>query len=396
MKRVYITCVVTAAAAIVAFSFFLSFWNRNNASKTLTVGFIYEGDESTPYSYNFALGEAALQEEYPGQVEILSRSNVRESEIEGPVRELISSGCSILFANSYSDEYSALAAEYPDVEFCQVSYLPEVSTDTPENYHTFKGEAYQGRYVSGVAAGLKLREMIDNRIISPEEALVGYIAAFPIDEVISGFTAFYLGVRSVVPEATMRVRYTHTWSNYNIEKKCARELLDEGCIVLSQHSDTIGPAVACEEVSSQKQVFMVGYNQSMLSVAPTTALLSTRINWTPYIIGAVGAVLEGKQIEKYVDGRVHGGHDMSAGFDQDWVQVLEFNEHVAANGTQQAVEEVISSLKKGSITVFKGNVVGVNPNDPEDIIDLSEGFEENANSSSPSFHWILQDWISVE
>ena len=396
MKRVYITVAVTAACVVLAFSFLLSFWTRTGNSRTLTVGFIYEGDASTPYSYNFALAEEALKEEYPGQVQIVSRSNVHESEIEEPVRELIGEGCSVLLANSYSPEYSELAAEYPDVEFIQVSYLPVVDETAPSNYHTFKGEIYQGRYVSGVAAGMKLRELLDNQIIKPEEAIVGFVAAFPNEEVISGFTAFFLGIRSVAPEAVMKVRYTGTWSSFDIEKKAARELLDEGCIVISQHADTIGPALACEEESSRRQVFFVGYNQSMLSVAPTTALISTRINWTPYIVGAVGAILKGKPIEKSVEGRVHGSHDMSAGFDHNWVQILDLNTHIAALGTPQKIDETISQLKKGNISVFKGDYIGVSSLDPSDTIDLNAGFEENADSSSPSFRWILKDWITIE
>ena len=265
----------------------------------------------------------------------------------------------------------------------------------PANYHTFKGEIYQGRYVSGIAAGLKLRELIDQHVIIPEEALVGYVGAFPSAAVISGYTAFLLGIRSVAPEAVMKVKYTNTWGNYSVEKLCAKSLIEEGCIIISQYSDTIGPAVSCEEAAGYRQSFFVGYNQSMLDVAPTTALVSTRINWVPYIVSAVEAVMKNKAIESYVKGNVHE-NDISAGFDKNWVQILELNTLIAVEGTEEKMNEAINGLKKGTLQVFKGDYLGVNPEDETDTIDLNQGFAENADSSSLAFHYVLKDVITIE
>ena len=154
------------------------------------------------------------------------------------------------------------------------------------NYHTFMGTIYQGRYISGIVTGMKLRELIEQKKLTPAQAKIGYVAAFPYAEVISGYTAFFLGVRSVVSEAVMTVSYTNTWSNTTTERKLAEKLIDEGCVIIAQHSDTTGPATACETASTRdgKLVFHVGYNQTMTDVAPTTSLVSTRINWTPYFI----------------------------------------------------------------------------------------------------------------
>ncbi|MBQ7371845.1 MAG: hypothetical protein IJW67_08190 [Blautia sp.] len=132
----------------------------------------------------------------------------------------------------------------------------------------------------------------------------------------------------------------------------------------------------------------------MLDVAPTTALISTRINWIPYILGAVEAVLENVPIEKYVDGNVHG-NDISAGFDRGWIEMLDLNTHIAVNGTQQRINETIEALNRGSIRVFQGDYIGVNPEDPSDTFDLSRGFTENEDSSSPTFHYVLEDVIEV-
>lgn len=257
------------------------------------------------------------------------------------------------------------------------------------------GNIYQGRYVSGVVAGMKMKELIDNGTITPEQAKVGYVGAFPYAEVISGYTSFFLGVRSVVPEATMTVKYTNTWSNYYLEKECARELIDEGCVIISQHSDTSGPAVACEETDRSKVVFYVSYNESMRDVAPTTYLTGSKINWSPYMMKAVEAVLSDKEIEQNIKGNVNG-NDMGAGFDYDWVHMLEINEFVAAKGTQERVNELIHEFEQGKIQVFQGEYIGVDPENESDTIDLREGYLENENSSAPSFHYILKDVITIE
>lgn len=395
MKRVYLAVILTCALTFLLFGLVSRPQNQNTLSGELKVGFLYEDDESTPYTYNFSLAERTLLENYPDKLQVFSKSNIREKETEEPLRELINNGCRIIFTNSHSAKVLEMAPEFPNVQFCQVSYLETTSKNYPENYHTFKGEIYQGRYVSGIVAGLKLRELIDTGRIAPDEALVGYVGAFPSAAVISGYTAFLLGIRSVAPEAVMKVKYTNTWGNYTQEKQCAEALISEGCIVLSQHSDTIGPAVACEEAAGRHQVYFIGYNQSMQNIAPTTALISTRINWIPYICGAVEAVMENKKIEKYVKGNVHG-NDMSAGFDLDWIQMLELNNLIAAEGTQDKMEAAITALKKGKVQVFQGDYQGRNPEDLSDTIDLNQGFQENKDSSSPTFHYLLEDVISVE
>ncbi len=395
MKRYYLITLAICLLVLLAGSFVFDIWDRAPVLDKVKVGFIYENDESTPYTYNFFLAEQALKKEYGERVEILSRSNVREAETEEPLRELVDRGCQIVFINSYSEQVEKVAAECPRVQFCQVSFRLVPNDKSPENYHTFKGRVYEGRYISGIVAGMKLREMISQGVIQPGEAVVGYVGAYGTEEVVSGFTAFLLGVRSVVPEATMRVRCTGTWSSFAAEKACAKALIDEGCVIISQHSDTIGPAIACEEAVGRKKVYHVGYNQNMIDAAPYTSLISTRINWTPYIINAVGAVLSSKPIEKYVDATAFG-RDMSAGFEKNWVELLELNKTIAAEGTQARIDQAMEAFRKNQLDVFRGNYIGVNPDNPADTIDLNQGYAENKFSSSPSFHYILKDVITVE
>lgn len=398
MKRMRLLTVVTALAVICIFAVVSLFGVEDDeSSRTIKVGFVYDGDESAPYTYNFIKAQKAIDDyDFGGRVTTIAKSNIPEEKGEEAIKELIEEGCDLIFTTSYGYQFSAkdIAKEYPDIQFCQATGDNAVDEPLP-NYHTFMGEIYQGRYITGIVAGLKLKEMIDNGVITSSQAKLGYVGAFPYAEVISGYTAFILGVRSIVPEAVMEVRYTDTWTSYTLEKKCAEELINDGCVIISQHSDTIGPAAACEAAADQgKTVYHVGYNQSMIDVAPTTTLVSSRIDWSQYIFEAVGAVLAEDKIEDHVSGNIHG-NDVGAGFEQDWVQVLEINNLIAADGTEDAVNEAIDKFKKNQLKVFAGDYVGVNPEDPNDTIDLNNGYDENKELSAPSFHYILKDVIEV-
>lgn len=396
MKRVYIVTVLTCLTILGAFYMSFSLMNIAGGKDHLTVGFIYDNDESTPYTYNFSLAKDAVEKKYGERVTIESCSNVLDEEMEEPLRELADKGCDIIFLNGYSELVMKLAPEYPGTQFCQTSYMDMNGKSVPDNYHTFKGEAYQGRYVSGIAAGMKIKEMISEGIITEDQAIVGFVAAFPTSEVISGYTAFLMGVRSVVPQAVMRVRYTQTWSSYALEKSAAEQLLDEGCVVLSQHTDTIGPAIACEETSESRPVYFVGNNQSMSEVAPGTSLVTSRICWEPYVLSAVEAVMMNKDIESIVSGNIHG-HDVSAGFENGWVEMEDLNLQVAADGTQQAMDAAIDRFDKGDVSfVYKGDYTGADPADPSDTCDLREGYIENEYTSYPLFHYILNDIITID
>ena len=397
MKRVYLITVLTCLAVLAAFIGCFKLMNLSGGREHLTVGFIYDNDESTPYTYNFSLAKDAVEKKYADKVEIITCSNVLDDEMAEPLNDLVSKGCDIIFFNGYSELVMKLAEKYPNIQFCQTSYMDMSDKTVPANYHTFKGEAYQGRYVSGIAAGMKIKELISQGIITEDQAIVGFVAAFPTSEVISGYTAFILGVRSVVPQAVMRVCYTETWSNYAQERSAAQKLIDDGCVVISQHTDTIGPAISCEEMTSKDHpVYFVGYNQSMSEVAPATSLVTSRICWEPYVLSAVDAVMTNKSIESVVLGHIHGT-DVSAGFDYGWVEMEDLNLQVAAPGTQEAMDIAIDQLKHGNGDfVFRGNYVGINPDDPSDTVNLSDGYLENEKTSYPLFHYIISDFVTIE
>lgn len=397
MKKTYILTILSACLAVLAiFGLQRSVFDKQD-EKHVTVGIIYVGDESTAYTMNFVKAQNAIENEYGDRVEIISKYNIPEGSEEHAILELVDAGCDIIFGTSYGygEMMKQYAKQYPMIEFCQATCSNANDDEVLVNYHTFMGAIYEGRYVSGVVAGMKLKELIEQGKLTIDQAKVGYVGAYPYAEVISGYTAFFLGVREAVPEATMVVRYTNTWDDYMLEKKCAQELIEEGCVILSQHSDTTGPAVACEETGSETEVYLASYNQSMADVAPTTYLTGCKINWVPYMTAAVGAVLDNKSIEARVKGNVNG-QDIGAGFDEGWVEMLELNEVVAAKGTSEKIAELQNEFKKGSVHVFQGDYLGVNPNDTSDTYDLNKEYVENRNCSAPTFDYILQDVITIE
>ena len=397
IKRIYGITLISAIAVIAAAFAIHYFTHGREHEKTIKAGFVYVGDASTGYTNNFVKVQEAIEKKYDGRVETIAKYNVPEEEVEGSLKELVEEGCQLIFTTSYGygEKTKEYAGIYPEVQFCQATCSNANEEPYFSNYHTFMGNIYQGRYISGVVAGMKLQELIEDGKITPEQAKVGYVGAYPFAEVISGYTAFFLGIRSVVPEAVMTVRYTNTWGDYHLEKQCAKDLIGEGCVIISQHSDTMGPAAACEETDRSREVYYVSYNESMGDVAPTTYLTGSKINWEPYMMKAVEAVLSDKDIEKCVRGNING-NDVGAGFENGWVQMLEINEFTAAEGTQERVKKLIREFKENRIQVFQGDYLGVNPDDPSDIIDLREGYCENEKSSAPTFHYILKDVITIE
>ena len=401
MKNKYVLTALTVIFGVAVMFLFTKVFSADEDSKILKIGFVYNADRATAYTINFFRAQTELEDAFGDRVQVFAKYNVGESggPCEKAIEDLAGEGCRLIFAVSYGhgETVKKKAAKYPEIQFCHATGDLADQEPVLPNYHTFMGTIHEGRYVCGIIAGMKLAELISKDKIKRNQAKVGYVGAFSYAEVISGYTAFFLGVRSIVPEAEMFVRYTNTWSNHVIEKKTAEELINEGCVIISQHSDTAGPAIACEEASVKrgKTVFHVGYNQSMTDVAPTTSLVSSRIDWNPYILGAAKAVLSGKSIEKVVKSP-YKNNDAAAGFDRGWIEIVGLNRHILAPGTEEALEKTVRLFKGGNITVFQGNYWGVNPFDENDVWDLQKPFIECEKRSAPGFCYVLKDVITVE
>ena len=307
----------------------------------IKVGFIFLHDENSTYDLNFINGaKQACSELGLTEDQYILRVNVPEGqECYDAAAELVDEGCDIIFADSFGHEPFMLQAaqEFPEVQFCH-STGTRAHTDGVANYHNAFADIYQGRYLAGIAAGMKLNEMIEAGEFTAEEAKIGYVGAHTYAEVISGYTSFFLGARSVCPTVTMEVTFTSSWYDETAEKEGATMLINNGCKLISQHADSMGAPTACEEAG----VPNVSYNGSTIDACPNTFIISSRIDWAPYYKLAIESVMNGEEIPV----------DWCGGIEEGSVVLTEVNEQAAAAGTAEAIEEAKAKLVAGELHVF--------------------------------------------
>ncbi|MBQ3109069.1 MAG: BMP family ABC transporter substrate-binding protein [Clostridia bacterium] len=317
---------------------------EETTGKTIKVGLICIGDENDQgYTYNFIRGKEAATEALAAKditVEWVVKYNIGEdSGCEDANIELAEEGCEIIINNSYGHEPFMLkvAPEYPDITFIGCTNQGSWN-DGLDNTHNAFANIYEGRYLAGVAAGMKLQQLIDEGTITAEEAVIGYVGAFSFAEVISGFTSYYLGAKSVCPSVTMKVQFVGSWSDATEEGNAADALCDLGCVLISQHSDNTTPATTAQS----KGAFHTGYNNDMTGVAPEASIIGTRIDWEVYFTHAIKTIVEGGELEQ----------DWSKGMADGAVVMTKLNEAIAAEGTAEKLAEVEAKIKSGEIKVF--------------------------------------------
>ena len=313
-------------------------------TKTVKVGLICIGDENDQgYTYNFIRGKEAATEALAAKgitVDWVVKWNIAEnSGCEDANIELADDGCDLIINNSFGFEPFMLkvAPDYPEIEFIACTNQASWG-DSLDNTHNAFANIYEGRYLAGVVAGMKLQQMIDEGTISADQAVIGYVGAFSFAEVVSGFTSYFLGARSVCPSVTMKVQFVGSWSDATEEANAASALADMGCVMISQHSDNTTPATTAQS----KGVFHTGYNNDMISVAPEASLIGTRINWAPYFEYAIKSVANGESFDQ----------DWCHGMDMDAVVMTDLNEAIAAPGTAEKLAEVEAKIRSGELQVF--------------------------------------------
>ena len=308
---------------------------------TIKVGFITLHDENSTYDLNFinaakeAIANLGLTEN-----DYILKTNVPEGqECYDAAAELADAGCNIIFADSFGHEpYMIQAAkDFPNVQFCH-STGTRAHTEGLSNYHNAFASIYEGRYLAGIAAGMKLNEMIEAGQFTADQAKMGYVGAFTYAEVVSGYTSFYLGAKSVCPTVTMDVTFTGSWYDETLEKEGAQKLIDGGCKLISQHADSLGAPTACENAGIPN----VSYNGSTITAGPNTYIISSRIDWAPYYEMAIKAVMDGTEIPADYTGTLSTGS----------VVLTDLNTAVAAEGTQAAIDEAKAKLESGELHVF--------------------------------------------
>ena len=360
-----------------------------NVNADFKIGFIFLHDENSTYDKNFLeAAEAATAELGLKPEQVIFKTNIPEgNECYEAAADLADQGCDIVFANSFGHEPYILKAakEFPEVEFCHATGTT-AHTENVANFHNAFASIYEGRYLAGIAAGMKLNEMIESGKITADQAKMGYVGAYTYAEVVSGYTSFYLGAKSVCPSVTMEVQFTGSWYDEALEKEAATKLLSNNCVLISQHADSMGAPTACENAG----VPNVSYNGSTQSACPNTFIVSSRIDWAPYFKYIINANLNGEAIAA----------DWCEGFEAGSVKLTDINEAVAAKGTKEALEDAKAKLIAGEIQVFDTNNFTVGGNkldsyladvdtDPEYAKDtevIADGyFHESEFRSAPYF-----------
>jgi len=308
----------------------------------VVAGLICLHDENATYDLNFinCFKEAC---EAKGLVEgetYFITTNIPEGqECYEEAMNMVDRGCNMIFADSFGHEdYMIEAAkEVPEVQFLHATGT-KAHTEGLSNYQNAFANIYEGRYMAGIAAGMKLNEMIEAGEITEEEAKIGYVGAYTYAEVISGYTSFFLGARSVCPSATMEVTFTGEWEDETLEKEAATRLIADNCVLISQHADSMGAPTACEAAG----VPNISYNGSTMAAAPNTYIVSSRINWVPYLTYCIDCIENGEDIPEDYIGTISDGS----------VELGELNEAVAAEGTADAIKDVEAQLVAGDLHVF--------------------------------------------
>ena len=339
----------------------------------LKIGVILVGDETETYTKAHIDGiNAAADILGIPRDNIQWKERVEESEdCYDAAKALIADGCTLVISNSYGhqDFMAEAAEEFSDVNFVAMTgdYAAISGLD---NYFNAFTNVYESRYVSGVVAGMKVAELDAAGEIPAEgydengNVKIGYVGAYPYAEVVSGYTAFYLGIQSVFPNVVMDVQYTNSWFDIEGEAAAADVLIKRGCVIIGQHADSTGAPDTVEKAWQNGQVvYSVGYNMSMLDVAPDAALTSATNNWAVYYRDLFAAVLDGTEIPQ----------DWAKGYSEEAVSITELGPNVA-EGTTEKVAEVEAAIKDGSLHVFdtsKFTVGGAAVTDETAMVDLS-------------------------
>ena len=338
------------------------------------IGFICLHDEKSTYDKNFLdAADEAIKALGLKDSQYIIKTNIPEgNECYEAAADLVDQGCDVIFANSFGHEDYMLKAakEFPEVEFCHATGY-KAHLENVANYHNAFASIYEGRYLAGIAAGMKLNEMIEAGKITAEQAKMGYVGAFTYAEVISGYSSFYLGAKSVCPSVTMEVQFTGSWYDAVEEQNAAEALIDRDCVLISQHADSMGAPGACEAAG----VPNVSYNGATVDACPETFIVSSRINWAPYFNYIIKCANTDAKIDT----------DWCGGIAEGSVVLTGINEAAAAEGTLDALKKAVADLKAGTVKVFdtaKFTVDGAAYTGEQVVNGI---FEESSTQSAPYF-----------
>lgn len=338
------------------------------------IGCILVGDENEGYSYSHIKGinEAIEATGIPAENVIMKYSVPEDEKCYDAAIDLVEQGCTLIISNSYNHQshIQQAAMECPEVTFVACTGDTANQSNLPNMKNAFTG-IYEARYVSGVVAGMKIAQLVEEGKLTDAnykdgKVKIGYVGAYPYAEVVSGYTAFFLGIQSVYPDVVMDVTYTNSWFDITAEGTAADSLMANGCVIIGQHADSTGaPAAVQAAHEAGKEVYSVGYNIDMLEVAPDVALTSSTNDWGKFYTYAIDCAMKGEDLVT----------DWCKGYADGAVAITELGS-ACAEGTAEKVEEVTAALKDGSLNVFDCSKFTINGEHPTSIlVDMDGDFE---------------------
>ncbi|MBQ4251535.1 MAG: BMP family ABC transporter substrate-binding protein [Erysipelotrichaceae bacterium] len=372
--------------------------NNNNATpeKVAKIGIISVGDESEGYSFAHLSGIAEAAKELGISDRVIIRTNIPESEeVTAQAENLVEEGCTLIISNSYGHQsfMEKAAKAYPNVHF--VADTGDTAAKSGlANFSNVFTKVYESRYVSGIVAGMKVKELVEAGKIKPENldengnVKIGYVGAYTYAEVVSGLTAFYLGIKSVYDKVAMQVTYTGSWFDITKEGAAAEKLMANGCVIIGQHADSTGAPAAVQAAHEKgAEVYSVGYNVDMLTAAPTAALTSATNNWGVYYKYAFNQWLKGEKIAT----------DWAEGYETGAVAITKLGPSCAA-GTQEAVDKAIADIKAGKLHVFDVTTFTVEGAQLTDATpNVKDGYyHESETISAPSFAFVIDGITNLD
>ena len=369
------------------------------------VGMVCIGDSLEGYTSAHVNGLNAAAEKLGFDVVYKYNCGDGGEAVQNALEDLVEEECDLIISNSYGHQSNTqdVAANNPDIMFV-ASTGDTAAASGLDNFANAFPSTYEARYVAGTVGGLKIKELIENNKLTADNydadgnVIIGYVSAFPYAECVSGYTAFYLGVKSVVENVVMYVTYTNDWGEATLEKTGAEALIAKGAVIISQHADTIGAPSAIEEAHKNgKEVYNVGYNISMLEVAPESCLTSASNDWEIAYEYIISNAMNGTYVK-----------DWNAGYKDDAVLITELGKS-CASGTAEEVAKVEAAIKDGSLHIFDASTFTINGETPTEILaDLDGGyvpetnmlidgyFHESERRSAPYFAAIIDGIVSID
>ena len=300
------------------------------AQEPIKAGFVYVGPVGDHgWTYRHEIGRQAVEEAFPGgQVETRFVENVSEGpDAERVIRQLASTGHHIVFTTSFGfmNPTARVAQQFPNVKFEHCT-----GYKTGPNLAVYNARFYEGRAVIGTIAGHM-----------SESGTVGYIASFPIPEVVMGINAFFLAARKINPDLQLRIVWANTWYDPGREADAARTLIDQGADIIVQHTDS--PAAL--QVAEERGVWAFGQASDMRSFAPRAQLTAIVDNWNPYYVERVRAVIDG----------TWETHNIWHGLKEGMVEIAPYGPEVPPD-VAEAADRVKNAIIAGELHPFAGPI----------------------------------------